>query len=281
MLFRVDASTAEIVAEIPLEGSPTFVSGGGGLAYGYGSVWVAGYGRVGGSTQAVVQRVDPSTNSVTATIPLGGRVGADVAVDQDGVWVAYFGEQHAGVARVDPSTDSVVADVPLPSDYVREIAAAGGAVVARELVWTGNEGPCTVFTSIDPATSAISAREPVGPGCGGAELLVWNGEIWASGHALQRVDPSTAELVGEPIPYEPEHSPRSFVLASEREVWFAAYPGGNGGRPDRLARLDPATGAIEYFIEAGGTDAVFDPGTRAIWTLAFDGLLTRIDLNGS
>jgi hypothetical protein len=111
------------------------------------------------------------------------------------------------------------------------------------------------------------------------QLFMWNDEIWASAATLQRVEPATATLVGEPILFEPEHSPRSFVLGTDREVWFGAYPGGDGNRPDHLARLDPATGAIEYFIEAGGTDAVFAPETRTIWVLEFDGSLTRIDLN--
>jgi hypothetical protein len=279
MLFRVDAATNEIVAEIPLEGAPTFVSGGGGLAYGFGSVWVAGYGQVEGSSQAIVLRVDPASNFVIATIPLGGTHGADVAVDERSVWAAYFGDDHAGVARIDPATDSVIADTALPSSYVRRITAAGGGVVATELEWAVNEGPCMVLTAIDPVTAAISAREPLGPGCGGMQLFMWNDEIWASAATLQRVEPATATLVGEPILFEPEHSPRSFVLGTDREVWFGAYPGGDGNRPDHLARLDPATGAIEYFIEAGGTDAVFAPETRTIWVLEFDGSLTRIDLN--
>jgi len=279
MLFRVDAATNEIVAMIPLEGAPGFVSGGGGLAYGFGSVWVAGYARVDGSSQAVAQRVDPTSDTVIATIPLGGIWGADVAIDGTSVWVGYFGEDHAGVARIDPITNAVTADLPLPSGYVRRVTAVPGGVVATELEWNGNRGPCTVLTAIDPATATIVAREPVGKDCGGADLFAWDGEIWGSGAGLQRVDPSTALLVGDPIPFEPERFPRSFVLAHGREVWFGAYPGGNGNHSDRVARLDAATGAVEYFLEAGGTDAVFAPETGTIWILQFDGSLIRVDLN--
>lgn len=152
-------------------------------------------------------------------------------------------------------------------------------MVATELEWTDHEGPCMILTAIDPITAAISARERVHPPCGGVQLFVWNGEIWASGADLRRVDAATARVMGDPIPFEPEHSPRSFVLGTERELWFGAYPGGDGNRADRVARLDPLTGAIEYFIEAGGTDAVFAPETRTIWILEFDGSLTRVDLN--
>jgi len=279
MVIRVDASSNEVVAHIPIEGSPGFVSGGGGLAYGFGSIWIAGYGQVDGSVEAVVHRIDPIDNVVTAMIPLGGTHGADVAVDQTNVWVAYFGEEHAGVARIDPATNAVTEKTPLPSEYVRRITAAGGGVVATELEWPGNEGPCMVLTAIDPTTATITARELVHPPCGGVDLFAWNDEIWASGAALQRVDPTSARLVGDAIPFEPEHSPRSFVFGTGREVWFAAYPGGNGVRPDRVARLDATTGEIEYFIEAGGIDAVFAPETRAIWILEYGGSLTRVDMN--
>jgi hypothetical protein len=111
-------------------------------------------------------------------------------------------------------------------------------------------------------------------------LFAWDGEIWASGAGLERVDPMTARLVGPSIPFEPEHSPRSFVLGVGREVWFGAYPGGNGVRPDRIARLDAATGSIEYFIEEGGLDAVFAPESRTIWILEYDRGVTRVDLGG-
>jgi hypothetical protein len=82
MLFRIDAKSNEVVAEIPLGGGPTFVSGGGGLAYGFGSVWVAGYGQIDDGSQAVAYRIDPVSNSVAASIPLNGSQGADVAVDR-------------------------------------------------------------------------------------------------------------------------------------------------------------------------------------------------------
>jgi hypothetical protein len=170
---------------------------------------------------------------VIATISLGGTWGADVEVDETGVWAAYFGKEHAGVSRIDPTMDAVVADVQLPSGYVRRITVADGSVVATELEWSGNEGspsegPCMVLTAIDPVTATIGVREPVDPPCGTVELIEWNGQIWASGASLQRVDPITARLIGEPVAFDLERFPRSFVLAIGNEVWFGAYPGGNG-----------------------------------------------------
>jgi hypothetical protein len=279
-LARLDPDTGREVARIEAP-VPGWVSGGGGLAAGFGSIWVTGHDPESpGELRAVVDRVDPETNRVIARIPLEGRGGADIAVGPDGVWVAFFGDENAGVARIDPATNEVVATIELESDYVRYIAVAGDAVIVSELERPGDyAGPCSVLTSIDPAFDSIEARTPVDEGCDHVvRPLPWNGGVWASTSGLYRVDPDTARLTGEPLAFDPDRFPRSFLLTSPREIWFAAYPGGDGGRDDTLARLDPATGAIEYFdgVDPGGIAATLGPD--AIWILSFDGSVTRIDL---
>jgi hypothetical protein len=260
---------------------PGWEFGGGGLAAGFGSIWVTGTDPESpDETGAVVDRVDPATNRVVARIPLDGRHGADIAVGPDAVWVAFFGAQHAGLARIDPATNEVDATIDLESDYARYVAAAGDAVIVAELEWPGGyAGPCSVLTSIDPASNTVVARTPVDEGCDHVvRPSAWDGRIWVSTSRLSRVDPDTARLAGEPLPFDPGRFPRSFVLMGTREIWFAAYAGSDGGSGDTLARLDPATGAIQYFdeVDAGGIAATLGPD--AIWTLSFNGTVTRIDL---
>jgi hypothetical protein len=278
-LARVDPETGETVARIEAV-VPGWVSGGGGLTAGYGDIWVTG---TGGGQQEVVQRIDPVTNQVISTIPIGGR-GADIAVGADAVWVAFSDDDHSGVARINPATNQVVATIPIESNYVRWIAASDDAVIVLEYVWGGGPpDPCGVLTSIDPTTNAVRAHMAIDDWslhdqCGSTTPVAWQGSVWGSSFdGLYLVDPATARLVGEPIPYDEEHGPRSFVLPNGREVWFAAYPGSNGGPPDTLARLDSETGEIEYFeaVQIGGT-ATMDPDT--IWVLDYDGNVTRIDL---
>jgi YVTN family beta-propeller protein len=80
------------------------------IAVGMGAVWVAarpGFRccppeRVGTGT---LTRIDPATNSVVATIPIGGNP-AGVAVGEGSVWIADPGTRS--VVRVDPKKDRVV-----------------------------------------------------------------------------------------------------------------------------------------------------------------------------
>jgi hypothetical protein len=275
-LSRLDPATGETVARIEAA-VPSWVSGGGGLAAGYGSVWVTGAWQSEGHWENAIHRIDPSSNEVIATIPLEGR-GADIAVGADAVWAAFSTNDDSGVVRIDPATNQIVATLPVESNYVRWIVASEEAVIVEEYVWHGG-GPCGVLTSIDPTTNTVRARAEIHESCTIAEVFLWNGEVWASSDGLYRVDTATARLEGEPIPFDKERFPRSFILLNDHEVWFAAYPGGNGGGRDTLARLDPATGDIEYFNglgEIGGVDATMGPDT--IWVLDYHGNVTRIDL---
>ena len=74
------------------------------VLFAYGSVWVRNEFREGNGT---VQRIDPATNQVVATIAVGpdiGRDGLDALADLDGgVWVAGL-----QLERIDPATNRVV-----------------------------------------------------------------------------------------------------------------------------------------------------------------------------
>ncbi len=80
---RIDPETNQLVGE-PIEiGFPA-----GNIVAGLGSVWVTSDYRVeGDSKNVVVVRIDPQTNQVVETIPVGGHP-IDVAVTEDAVWVS-------------------------------------------------------------------------------------------------------------------------------------------------------------------------------------------------
>ncbi len=280
MLFQIDPR-AEVVNEIPLETSPSFESAEAGLTFDGDSIWVTGGGRTPGGDrgpEAILQRIDPSTAEVVATIPLGGSWGADVSVNDAGVWVGIFGEGHAEVVRVDPATDQVVARVPLESNYVSGIEAVADGVLLEELEWTNDDGPCGFLTTIDPNTNEILTRSAIDPPCGIGRLVMWRGQVWASlAGGFVQLDPRTAQTIGAPMAFEEHRGPRGFLAAGESGIWYAAYPGGNGNRSDSLARLDPATGKIRYFMELPGANAAALTET-SIWVLNYDGSLTRVDI---
>jgi hypothetical protein len=280
VLLRIDPGTNEVIDTIPVETAPSWETGGGGLAFADGSIWITGGGHVPGEgSQALLTRVDPASDRVIATIGLGGRFGADVAVNAQGVWVGIFTDGKAEVVHVDPSTNQVVGRIELPSEYVRRVVALDGSVVLEELEWANGDGPCGFFTAVDPVTEAIVAREPVADPCGLSTLKVWNGQIWATIEGgFGPIDPVTFGPVADVLAFEGHHSPRGFLVPDDTGIWYAAYPGGNGNGSDLLTRIDPATGKIvTYFpLDHGAISAVALDGS--IWTLNYDGTMTRIDL---
>jgi YVTN family beta-propeller protein len=70
-------------------------------------------------------RIDPKTNSVEATVPLGGRP-AGVAVGGGSVWIADAGTHS--VVRVDAESNRVVARIKVG-------ARPRGIAVGDGLVW--------------------------------------------------------------------------------------------------------------------------------------------------
>lgn len=73
-VFRIDATTNEVVATIRVGGHPT------GIAVGEGAVWITD------AKANSVHRIDPATNKITATIPLGGRP-SSIAAGNGAIWV--------------------------------------------------------------------------------------------------------------------------------------------------------------------------------------------------
>lgn len=78
-LLKIDPDTLEVVGEVSLTSVPSFVSGGGGLAYFDGLVWVAGLD----STGANLIGIDPKAQTVAQRISLPGYIGLDVVADGD------------------------------------------------------------------------------------------------------------------------------------------------------------------------------------------------------
>lgn len=281
LLYRIDPATDRIEASIEVDGVPGWETGGEGMTYAFGSVWIVGTSRLDGEPQAILTRVDPSKDRVVATIGLGGKWGSDVSSTGDAIWVATFADPVAQVVRVDPVTNQATDTIDLGSDYVRRIEAVDDAVVAEEMVWPSNDqGPCGILTSIDPLTRQIRAREPL-LRCGGGDLIAWQGRIWLSNAGFAAVDPQTARPSEPSFVYADVHSPRGFVVPDETGIWYAAYPGGNGSGPDVLTRLDPSTGLIDPYFELpeGPIAGVILDGV--LWVLNYDGSVTRVDLLAS
>ena len=281
-ILRVDPATNEVVDTIPVDTVPTWETGGGGLATGFGSLWVAGWAKIDGRDEGLLLRVDPDSLAVAAEIPLPAFDGAtDVAVNDTGVWVVGRTSEASGIAKIDPGTNQVIGQAVLRAQTARRVVATNDAVIVEELEWTGNQGPCSILASVDPTDARLLAEQPRQDSCsGGGDPFAWDGNVWvAGGEGFAEVDPATATAIPPVTSYAGEDGfPRGDVAVGASGVWFGAYPGGNGDAPDTLSRFDPAAGRIDiYPLKVGWSAATVLDGT--IWAMNFDGTVTRVDLS--
>jgi hypothetical protein len=160
-LVRLDPVTGEVVARIPVPTLPMWEVGGGGLVALPEAVWVTGgvdHAGASGCCDAFLYRVDPATNEVVEGIDLGPGFGADVWVDETGLWVLIFTEEERGpnieVVRLDPISYEEVARIPLPTDWAKQVFAFDGSIWVH-----GNREDSTdavrpdVLFRIDPITN--------------------------------------------------------------------------------------------------------------------------------
>jgi streptogramin lyase len=110
-----------------------FVSAGGGVWAGFGSVWAADQGT------GELLRVDPSTLAVRARIPVGANPSFDVGAG------AVWGIDGRVLLRIDPTTNRIAARIALPD-------ATSFVIAGRGAVWVVNG---LTLLRVDPRTNAI------------------------------------------------------------------------------------------------------------------------------
>lgn len=188
-----------------------------GVAWADGSIWVAS------TIGDVVQRVDPTTNAVTAEVPAGMRPVTLVTVDGD-LWASVLnGDAPADdeVVRIDAATNDVDLRVSVPVHH--NIAVGGGAIWVQDL--SGN------LRRIDPASgrvtdAAATGLSPVALAANDAAVfgIRGSGTVWR--HPIGGGDLTEAALdVNVPG--------RSRVVASDAGLWIAV--------PGTVLAMDPAS----------------------------------------
>ena len=139
-LTRVNPHNNEVIEIIKVGANP------GRLAVGEGGVWTLNRGDGSGSGGATVSRVDPKTNKVVATIPVGDLgAPAEIAAGEGSVWISAPG---VPITRIDPRTNRAVQ---------RFTGEGGGAIlVAHGSLWVA-AGPQKTWR-LDPAL--VTATRP-------------------------------------------------------------------------------------------------------------------------
>ena len=146
-----------------------------------GAVWALGH------TDAKWNRIDPTTDTITDSISIGGSYATGGVLVDGKLWALDFTDRQ--VVGVDPAERKVVAKVPVGID--------GGWLKGGDVaVWAmGNDAH--ELMRIDPTTKVIT-RLAVDPRCGSTPLAA-GGFVWLvsySGH-LCKLDPKTGDVLAE------------------------------------------------------------------------------------
>ena len=239
-----------------------------------------------------LQRIDPRTNKLVATIGVGSNPSA-VAVGAGRVWVGSAEDQR--VVRIDPRTNQIAGTVT--STGPNSIA------VTPHYVFVANED--ATLTRIDPKTLAVF----IASNMGNRSVAVGEGAIWTVGYRglvhvnregsiVRRVSPAGfspfAVVTGGGAVWVLDYKlqslfridPRTDGIVGRIRLGFA--PGGlafgrgrvwvtdNGG--DAVAAIDPAVGQISRRIPVGAGPIGVAVSDDSVWTANYRaGTVSRID----
>ena len=150
------------------------------------------------NTDAMLVRIDPETNEVTANVALPSDILSErtnryrgLAAGAGALWVT---DDHAlQVIRVDPISLAIVATIPDINGY--------GLLATDDAVWVAEYLDTATVYRIDPANNAVVATIEVASGP--IKLAAGFGSIWVTNlqaASVTRIDPVTNEVIENPFP---------------------------------------------------------------------------------
>jgi hypothetical protein len=276
-------SKAPTIPEASQEASLS-VSSAGGLAFAFGSIWMGGrfeVERVDPASDKIVAKIpldsqagavfatpslvcvesgprtsciDPTTNSVTVTLPAGRMFG-------DGsVWAT---DASGTLLRIDPTTGRTLASVSVQGtvSWQPQLAAGFGSI------WVGS-GDNHAVIRVDAKAMRIVAT--IG-GISEADSLlpvgVGFGSVWAQANAaggsgiLYRIDPGTNTIVASiqlGIPARGGQYGGTDIAFDDTSVW-------TGDTSPTVTRVDPATNQVVATLGVGRTPEWVVVGAGSVW----------------
>lgn len=188
---------------------------------------------------AGVSRIDPASNSVTATVKLRDAYFLDV--DDRAVWISDL--RGRAVRRVDPKTARVVATIRVGGEP-RGIVSAFGAV------WVADSRGGRIVR-IDPEQNRVVGTVSVARpgGSGPLALAAGAGSVWVGvprAQAVVRIDPRRLRVLAK-ITIPAPAKPCGGIVAEKAAVWLAGCRGVTS-----VARVDPKTNKAAGTAFVGG-----------------------------
>src|SRR5579859_8169360 len=204
------------------------------VAISSGAVWV------GSTSPDAVNRIDPTTNRLVATVALPGEPCAGLAVGFGALWVPLCGKTPR-LARVDLASNAVTVTAGVGPPM-----GEGGVTASPDSVWLVVDKAGTL-ARIDPATMRVRQRVSLPPGS--YNPLYYRGLVWvtnAAGAAVTAVDAASG-AVRATIPTGP--NPR-FLAAGAGAVWTLDQ--GDGSLTEIDAGTRPPLPAVRSEERRGG-----------------------------
>ena len=154
---------------------------------GLGDLWFAS------DRSTTIERVDPASGSVKATIEGKGEDNCDITGEfPDNVWLSCFGRdiRSRSATRIDPATDTVAAVATVPPSHGGSVAIIDGEAWFVGLFEDASGNPLGGLIRMDPATGAVDRFVSIGP-ADPNPAVVASGAIWVpdeAGHRVLRVN---------------------------------------------------------------------------------------------
>ena len=255
--YSVVTSTAH-VPQLSIQATIPVGSLGMGITSADGAVWVVTI-----SPKAQLLRIDPASNTVTATLDLPGRNGPG-----DNSWLAYGGGS-LWISRTYAEEIDHVSIAPLMITARIRVADPFDVAYGFGSVWVPQFRTST-WSRIDPSTNTVvTTAQATGP----TSVVTDAGSVWVLAHAVGqvlRIDPSTRAVIATTVLSDgPER-----IVAGFGSLWMAD--------PEVAAinRIDEKTGkqSTEILLRTSELEAplVVAAGGGYVW-VGGDHFLSRID----
>jgi DNA-binding beta-propeller fold protein YncE/ABC-type branched-subunit amino acid transport system substrate-binding protein len=214
-------------------------------------------------------RIDPATNGVTDTMPVG-REASGVAASGRYVWVTNFADGN--VWRIDARSHDAT-QIPVKGSPTG-VAAAPGAVLV-------SDSPEHQLVSLDPDSGAVSLLTQL-PGDGSFPVAAGGGDVWyadgTQGIAGTVVVPTVLPPSRVVVPADTSNLLSAYqvfddVAVGAGQVWVVGDAFGRA-----LWRLDPASSKVVATIPLPFVPGAVAAGEGAVWVTSLLGdTVSRID----
>lgn len=217
------------------------------VLYSNGSIWVGNTGS------ASVSRIDPATNTVTATITSAGILTSPTALAEDdlgNVWVACFDQYSGSVSRIDPATNTITASLYTADGY----QPLGLGMGAGEM-WASFAVAGGLYIRFDTTTFAETYSS--GSSLGAIYNFVDDGtNVWFDiGTSCNKVDPATNTITT--ITSGIVNGTYGFLHYAFGYLWRSTASG--------IQRVNPTTNALTTITFGGQSyGGITDDGTDLI-----------------